>query len=42
MGKDKSAKQDKKPGNLKDLLVKPKRAAALKGGTFSTRARKGR
>ena len=40
MGKDKSAKQNKKPGKLKDLLAKPKRAAALKGGGFSVRARK--
>jgi len=32
MGKDKRAKRNKKPRNLKDLPAKAKRAAAVKGG----------
>ncbi len=33
MGKDKSAKRNKKTGKLKDLPAKGKRAAAVKGGS---------
>ena len=32
MGKDKSAKRNKKTGKLKDLPAKAKQAAAVKGG----------
>ena len=35
MGKDKGAKRNKKPGKLRDLPAKAKRASAVKGGVIS-------